>query len=229
MNRLENNAFFDNVPDFLQLLFTKTDYPWQIIPLIKEYAIQLIDDGIDGYSLIKDGVLVGRKVDIHESATIGAPAIIGEGAVIRPGAYIRGSVIISPRCVIGNSTEIKNSVLLTGAQAPHYNYVGDSVLGSHSHLGAGAICSNLKADKSSVTVHADRGIDTGLRKLGAILGDGAEIGCGCVLNPGTVVGKHTTVYPLTSLRGVYPPNSIVKSANVIVEKKLARCQSSISP
>ena len=187
-----------------------------MLPKIKEYIVNLIEKGIDGYSLIDHMILVGKDVKIHPSAVIMPPAIIGEGTEIRPGAFIRGSVITGKNCVIGNSTELKNCVLLDGVQVPHYNYVGDSILGNKAHMGAGSICSNLKSDGKPVVIHADTEIATGIRKIGGILADGADVGCGCVVNPGTVIGKGTRVYPLTSLRGVYPPSSIVKSTNTVV-------------
>ena len=157
-------------------------------------------------------------MQIANTATILPPAIIGAGTEIRPGAYLRGNVICGYNCVIGNSTELKNVVLLDKVQVPHYNYVGDSVLGNRAHLGGGAICSNLKADGKNVVIHGDQEYETGLRKIGAILGDHADVGCGCVLNPGTVVGKNTSVYPLTSLRGVYPADCIVKAQKEIVKR-----------
>lgn len=200
-------------------LFMESVYPWEIIPRIREYILKHLQVGLDGYRELYDGVLIGEGVRIHESAVIEGPAIIGAYTEIRPNAYIRGSVIVGRDCVIGNSTELKNCILLDGAQVPHYNYVGDSIIGTKAHLGAGAICSNLKSDKSNVTINCGEKIDTGLRKLGAIVGDGAEIGCGCVLNPGTVIGKRTCVYPLTSARGVYPEDSIVKDAFTVCSRK----------
>ena len=145
-------------------------------------------------------------------------AVIGPGTEIRPGAYLRGNVITGPNCVIGNSSELKNAVLLEKVQVPHYNYVGDSILGNFSHMGAGSICSNLKSDGSNVVIRGDRDYETGLRKVGGILADHADIGCGCVLNPGTVIGKNTSVYPLTALRGVYPADCIVKSTDNVVKR-----------
>ena len=165
------------------------------------------------------GIYVDGDVKISDSATLIAPLVIGEGSEIRPSAYLRGNVIIGHGAVIGNSTEIKNSILFDRVQVPHYNYVGDSVLGNRAHMGAGAVCSNLKSSGGPVTVHADEDIPTGLRKLGAILGDGTDIGCGCVLNPGTVVGKMTNVYPLVALRGVYPSGCIVKSTKEVVVRQ----------
>lgn len=222
MNNLKNNHFFEHIPSFLQPLFTKCDFPWHIIPSIKGYISEILESGLPGYKILKEGVLVGMGADVHKNAVIEGPSIIGENAVIRPGAYIRGSAIISPGCVIGNSTEIKNSILLESVQAPHYNYIGDSIIGSFSHLGAGVICSNLKADKTNVTIHGAYDVDTGLRKLGAIVADRVEIGCGCILNPGTVIQKNSSVYPLLSLRGVYPENSIIKSLSEVVPKKQNR-------
>ena len=214
--------FFSKIPDFLLPLFTKTAYPWEIIPLIKEYISEVIESELCGFRRLSKDVLIADDVEISPTALIEGRAIIASGAAIRHGAYLRGDVIISDGCVVGNSTEIKNSILLPEAKSPHFNYVGDSILGAGAHLGAGAICSNLKSDKSSVVIHYEGGIQTHLKKLGAIVGDGAEIGCGSVLNPGTVIGKRTTVYPLCALRGVYPEDVIVKSKNTSVKKNNAK-------
>ncbi|MBQ2896853.1 MAG: UDP-N-acetylglucosamine pyrophosphorylase [Clostridia bacterium] len=195
------------------------EYPWEILPQIKIYINDLIKNGLSGFKEISDGVFVGENVKIYPTAVIQAPAIIGDGTEVRPGAFIRGNVIIGRNCVIGNSTELKNCVLLDNVQVPHYNYVGDSVLGNYAHMGAGTICSNLKADGKPVVIHGDKEYETGLRKIGAILGDKADVGCGCVLNPGTVVGKNTSVYPLTSLRGVFPADCIVKANNNVVKRQ----------
>ncbi|MBR5768126.1 MAG: UDP-N-acetylglucosamine pyrophosphorylase, partial [Clostridia bacterium] len=203
---------------YISGLFDKT-YPWEILPGIRRHVEELIAAGIEGFVEIRPGVLVGRGVKIAETAVIEPPAVIGSDSEIRPGAYIRGSVITGPRCVIGNSTELKNCVLLRRVQVPHYNYVGDSILGNGSHLGAGAICSNLKSDGKNVIVRCcGEKYETGLRKVGSFIGDGADIGCGCVLNPGTVVGKRTSVYPLTPLRGVYPCGCIVKTQTEICQR-----------
>lgn len=200
---------------YLLDLFNNTTYPWEMLPKIKDYIKEI---NLDEFTEIEDGVFVGRDVKIAKTATIEGPAVIGNGTEIRPGAYIRGNVITGANCVIGNSTELKNCILLDHAQVPHYNYVGDSVLGNRAHMGAGAVCSNLKSDGKAVVIHGDTEIETGLRKVGGILGDGADIGCGCVLNPGTVVGKNTSVYPRNSLRGVFPPDCIVKSNKNIVKR-----------
>ena len=217
--QLKNKELFECRTEYLKKLFDETEYPWEMLPELKEYINQLIKAGLEGFSEIAKGVFVGENVKIHPTATIEGPAIIGKGTEIRPGAYIRGTVITGSNCVIGNSTELKNSILLDNVQVPHYNYVGDSVLGNNAHLGAGAICSNLKADKKEVVIKGEKIYHTGLRKLGGILGDGADVGCGCVLNPGTVIGKNTSVYPLNALRGVFPPDCIVKSQNNIVRRK----------
>lgn len=210
---------FDNQMDYLKPYFEESTYPWEILPKIKEIVAKIQENGLEGYHFLEEGILVGENVKIAKTATIEAPAIIGPNTELRPGAYLRGNVIIGPKCVIGNSSELKNCILLEHVQVPHYNYVGDSILGNHSHMGAGSICSNLKSDGKNIVIHGDEDIETGLRKIGAILGDHADIGCGSVLNPGTVVGKNTQFYPLTMGRGVYPENSIVKSTKVYIDKK----------
>lgn len=220
LNKLvEINDLFECKTHYLEKLFNNYKYPWEILPNIKDYIYRLIENGLEDFEQISDGVYVGKNVKIYPTATIEGPAIIGEGTEVRPGAFIRGSVITGANCVIGNSSELKNSVLLENVQVPHYNYVGDSILGNKSHMGAGSICSNLKTDGKAVVIHADKELETGQRKIGAILADGADIGCGCVLNPGTVIGKNTSVYPLNALRGVFPANCIVKSQNNIVERR----------
>lgn len=217
MNKLvKTKELYNCEVEYLKDLFDECEYPWQMLPKIKEKIAVLLESGIEGFTELKPGVLVGKDVKIADFVTIQAPAIIGHGTEIRPGAYLRGNVITGSNCVLGNSSEFKNCILLDRVQAPHYNYVGDSVLGNKSHVGAGSICSNLKTDGKSVVIHGDERIETGLRKIGGILADGADIGCGCVINPGTVVGKNTWAYPLTPLRGVYPANCIIKSQNNVV-------------
>lgn len=207
-----------NVP-YLKDLFNESVYPWDMLGKIKGLCAKLIEDGIEGFSEIETGIPVGRDVKIAPTATIIPPAIIGHGTEIRPGAYLRGNVITGENCVLGNSSEFKNCILLDKVQAPHYNYVGDSVLGNKAHMGAGSICSNLKSDGKAVVIHGDEDIETGIRKIGGILADGADIGCQCVINPGTVIGKRTSVYPLTALRGVIPADCIVKAMDNIVIRK----------
>lgn len=201
-------------------VFNGVIYPWEILPRLKAIIKGIVEAGIDGYEMLGDGILIGRGARIASSAKIEGPTIIGAGCEVRHCAYLRGGVLLGDGCVVGNSSEVKNSVLMDGAQAPHFNYVGDSVLGEGAHLGAGAVCSNLRSDGKAVTIHAEDGaVQTGLRKLGAILGDYAEIGCGSVLCPGTVIGKSTTVYPLTVTRGVYPSDSIVKDTRTVTKKR----------
>ena len=219
VEQVKITELFDCRVSYLKPLFEKHTYPWQVLPELKGYIRQLIEEGIEGFTLIAPGVLVGQNVKIAPTATIEAPAIIGHNTEVRPGAYIRGSVITGPDCVLGNSSEFKNCVLMEHVQAPHYNYVGDSVLGNFSHLGAGSICSNLKSDGKNVVVRGTESYETGLRKLGGIVGDHGDVGCSCVLNPGTVIGQNTSVYPMTSLRGVYPAGCIVKAAKEVVERK----------
>lgn len=194
-------------------LLETTAYPHDALSYIKKYIIKA-GEGLDGsvYEKKTEGVWIAKNATVAPSAVITAPCIIGENTEVRHCAYIRGSVIIGNDCVIGNSTEIKNSVIFDGVQIPHYNYIGDSVLGYKAHFGAGAITSNVKSDKSPVTIsYGNEKLQTDRKKIGAIVGDGAEIGCNAVLNPGTVIGKGTRVYPLSSVRGYLPPNVIRKS------------------
>ena len=207
-----------NVP-YLKDLFEESVYPWDMLGKIKGLCAKLLEEGIEGFSEIETGVMVGRDVKIAPTATIIPPAIIGHGTEIRPGAYLRGNVITGENCVLGNSSEFKNCILLDKVQAPHYNYVGDSVLGNKAHMGAGSICSNLKTDGKAVVIHGEEDIETGIRKIGGILADGADIGCQCVINPGTVIGKRTSAYPLTALRGVFPADCIIKSLDNVVKRK----------
>ena len=217
--KVKTKDLFNCTNDNLSPLFENALYPWEILPKIKDYILSLLEKGVDGYTILSPGVLVGENVKIYPTATIEAPAIIGSGSEIRPGAYIRGNVITGKNCVLGNSSEFKNCILLDGVQVPHYNYVGDSILGNYSHTGAGTICSNLKTDGKPVVIHGETDYDTGFRKVGAILADGADVGAGCVLNPGTVIGKNTSVYPNTSVRGVIGEGLIVKSMDDIIKRR----------
>lgn len=219
IKKVKNEELFVCDTPYLIELFQSTEYPWEIVPKIQTHIKMLMAGRLVGFTEVSEGVWVGRGTRIHTSATIVPPAIIGHGTEIRVGAFLRGNVITGENCVIGNSCELKNCVLLNHAQVPHYNYVGDSVLGNYTHMGAGAICSNLKSDGKAVVIHGDTDYETGLRKIGAILADYADIGCGCVLNPGTVVGKNTAVYPLNALRGVFPEECIVKSMDAVVKRK----------
>ena len=218
-NCIECQSLFAFNSILMQKVFSQYKFPWEILPHLNDIISELIREGIEGYRKGTDNILIGRDVKIDDTAKIEGPAIIGNGCDVRHGAYIRGSVLLGDGCVIGNSTELKNSVLMDGVQAPHYNYVGDSILGEGAHLGAGAICSNLRSDKSNVSIKVlGTEILTGLRKLGAILGDHTEIGCGAVLCPGTIVGKETTIYPLTMARGCYQENSIVKKDGSVIQR-----------
>lgn len=220
MNKLVKTIeLFDATTPYLKPLFESSEFPWEILPKINKHVFYVLENFKENFTEIQKGVYVGKNVKISSTATFEGINIIGDGCEIRPGAYFRGNVITGENCVIGNSTELKNSVLLNGVQVPHYNYVGDSVLGNFAHMGAGSICSNLKSDKKNIVIHGDREYQTGLRKIGGILGDGADVGCNSVINPGTIIGKKTAVYPLTFLRGVYPANCIVKSTNEYVKRK----------
>lgn len=191
-------------------LFDRVDYPWEVLPFINDYILEIIPTFDSDYIKLKNDVYVHKTVKIEEGAYINGPTIICENSVIRHNAYIRGSVIIGKSSVIGNSTEVKNSILFDKVECPHFNYVGDSVLGEHAHLGAGVILSNVRSDKKEVN---------GLRKCGSILGNNAEIGCNSVLCPGTIIGENSSVYPLTMVKGEVESNMIVKSTYEIVNKK----------
>lgn len=202
-------------------LIEKYDCPWQILAHVKDFIWELgkkLDTGC--FEERTHGVWIAKNARISDSAYIGAPAIIDDGAEVRHCAFIRGSVIIGKDCVVGNSTEMKNSIIFDGVQVPHYNYVGDSILGYRAHLGAGAITSNVKSDKSTVAIIENgKRIDTGLKKLGAIIGDMVEVGCNSVLCPGTIIGKGATVYPLSRVRGTVERDSIFKNEENIVKKQ----------
>lgn len=220
MDKIKTNELFEKSGiDYIDTLVFSKEYPWEILPEIKQYVQKLIEKGIEGFTLIDKGVLVGKNVTIAKTATIIGPTILGNNVEVRPGAYIRGSVIVGDESVVGNSSELKNAIIMKHSQVPHYNYVGDSILGNYSHMGAGSICSNLKSDGKNIVIHGEKNYETGLRKIGGILGDHADIGCGSVLNPGTIIGINTQVYPLTMLRGTYKENSIVKSTSNVVEKR----------
>ena len=195
--------------DYLQLF----EYPWQALSDLKEFIITLGESLNDEeYREIYSRVWVHKSAKIAPNACIKAPCIVGENTEVRQCAFIRGSALIGKNCVVGNSTELKNCILFDGVQVPHFNYVGDSILGFCAHLGAGAITSNVKCDKSHIFIN---GMDTSLKKLGAIVGDYAEVGCNSVLNPGTVIGRNSTVYPLSFVRGIIPADSIFKQGKTV--------------
>lgn len=201
-------------------LFNGINHPWEALPKIKEFIISLGKSlPKDRFDEVSENVWIAKSATVFPSAYIAAPCIIDEEAEVRHCAFIRGSAIIGKGCVVGNSTELKNCILFDSVQVPHFNYIGDSILGYKSHLGAGAITSNVKSDKTPITVATDDGkIETGLKKFGAMVGDYTEVGCNSVLNPGTVLGRNCTVYPTSCVRGYIKENHIYKTGGKIVEK-----------
>ena len=202
-------------------LFRGATYPWEVLPKIKDFIIALGETlPEDKYERREGDVWVARSAEVFPTAYIGGPAILDEEAQIRHGAFIRGSAIVGKGAVVGNSTELKNVILFNKVQVPHYNYVGDSILGYKAHMGAGSITSNVKSDKTLVVVKAgEENFETGLKKFGAMLGDQVEVGCNSVLNPGTVIGKNTNIYPTSMVRGVIPAGSIYKRQGEIADKR----------
>ena len=195
-------------------------YPWQALPGIKEMILQLGQAlPEEEFQQINPQVWVHKTAKIAPSAYLGAPCIIGANSDVRHCAFIRGSALVGDNCVVGNSVELKNVILFDNVQVPHFNYVGDSILGYKAHMGAGAITSNIKADRTPVVIHSEEEIPTGMKKVGAMLGDYADIGCNSVLNPGCIVGRRTNIYPLCNVRGIVPANSIYKSCGNIVQKE----------
>ncbi len=195
-------------------------YPWEALKGVREEIIRL-GERLDKaeYAEVSPQVWVHATAQVAPTAFLGAPCIIGPGTEVRHGAFVRGSALVGAGCVVGNSVELKNVILFDHVQVPHYNYVGDSILGYKSHMGAGSITSNVKSDKSLVVVRSgDESIETGLKKMGAMLGDYVEVGCNSVLNPGTVIGRESNIYPLSSVRGVVPARSIWKTGGVVVSK-----------
>ena len=202
-------------------LFEGKTYPWEVLDDIKAFILELGPTlPSDEFDKPYEGVWIAKDATVFPSAYIGSPCIIDHGAEIRHCAFIRGSAIVGKNAVVGNSCELKNVILFDNVQTPHYNYVGDSVLGYKAHMGAGSITSNIKSDKTNVCVKDPEGyIETGRRKIGAILGDNVEVGCNSVLNPGTIVGRRSNIYPTSCVRGVIPPDSIYKDQVDIVLKK----------
>lgn len=201
-------------------IFSGLTYPWEALPKIKDFILNLGPKlSKDEFEEIKENVWVSKEAVIADSAFIAGPTIICKGTEIRHCAFIRGSVIVGENCVVGNSTELKNTILFNNVQVPHFNYIGDSILGFKAHFGAGSIVSNVKSDKSNVSVLINGNkTDTGLRKFGAIVADYVEIGCNTVLNPGTIIGRNSNVYPTSMVRGVIGENMIFKAQNNIVKK-----------
>lgn len=203
-----------------ELLLSVT-YPWEALPKIKDFILELgATLSKEEYDYKGDNVWIHKTAKIYPNNYIAGPAIIGAETEVRPGAFIRGNALVGNGCVVGNSTELKNVILFNKVQVPHYNYVGDSILGYKAHMGAGSITSNVKSDKRLVVVHNEgESIETGLKKFGAMLGDNVEVGCNSVLNPGTVICKESNVYPTSCVRGVIPPRSIHKNDGTIISKR----------
>ena len=239
-NNINNNIINNNInninitiPALLDLTRTlaaryleKFQYPWEALAGLKAFILSLGPELGEDYQEISPSVWAHRTAKIAPTAFLGAPCIIGPETEVRHCAFVRGSALVGQNCVIGNSVELKNVILFDRVQTPHYNYVGDSILGYRSHMGAGSITSNVKSDKTLVEVKAAPGLNiniaripTGLKKFGAILGDYVEVGCNSVLNPGSVIGRHSNIYPVNCVRGVIPENSIVKTGGVIVPKR----------
>lgn len=203
-------------------LFEGKTYPWEVLPEVGDFIVKLgktLDPA--EYDYLEGDIWIAKSAKVAPTACINGPAIIGKNTEVRHCAFIRGKALVGEGCVVGNSTELKNVVLFNNVQVPHYNYVGDSILGYKSHMGAGSITSNVKSDKTKVTIrYNDDVIATGLKKMGAILGNYVEVGCNSVLNPGTIIGSNTNVYPLSMVRGYIPKGSIYKRQGEIVEKSI---------
>ena len=193
-------------------------YPWEALKGIKDMIVSLGESLGDDYTQVSEQVWVHKTAKVAPTAFLGAPCIIGANTEVRHCAFVRGSALVGENCVVGNSVELKNVILFDNVQTPHYNYVGDSILGYKSHMGAGSITSNVKSDKTLVVIHGETKMETEQKKVGAMLGDSVEVGCNSVLNPGTVIGRNSNVYPLSCVRGVVPANSIYKTGGVIVAK-----------
>lgn len=220
MSKYSAVNFFDLEKSIGSAVFENTENVWEVLPKLGEFILKLAEKlDPEKFVKIKENVWVAKTADIADTAFINGPTIIDEYATVRHCAFIRGNALVGKNCVVGNSTELKNVLLFDKVQVPHYNYVGDSILGYASHMGAGSITSNVKSDKTLVTINFEgEKLPTGLKKFGAILGDGVEVGCSSVLNPGTIIGKNTNVYPLSMVRGVIKENSIYKKQGEVVKK-----------
>ncbi|MBR4111368.1 MAG: UDP-N-acetylglucosamine pyrophosphorylase [Clostridia bacterium] len=222
MNNIKIKNLYDAEKTIAKDLFSEDVYPWELLSRIKEYIIELGKTlSLDEYEHPSEDVWISKTAKIYPSAYIGGPCIIDHEAEVRHCAFIRGSAIVGKKCVVGNSTELKNVILFDNVQVPHYNYVGDSILGYKSHMGAGSITSNVKSDKSLVKIKgSNEEFETNIKKVGAFLADNVEIGCNSVLCPGTIVGKDSIVYPLSRVRGIVPERSIYKDKNDIVQRNV---------
>ncbi len=220
MQELETRNILNLDETISKNIFDNATYPWEVLTKINDFIIKLGNElDLNKFEKKSENIWIAKSAKIAPTSCIIGPCIIDEDAEIRHSAFIRGNAIVGKNVVVGNSTELKNVIIFNNAQVPHYNYVGDSILGYKSHMGAGSIISNLKSDKSLVTVKCNNEkIETNLKKFGAILGDNVEVGCGSVLNPGTVIGRKTNIYPLSSVRGYVNQNMIYKNQNEIVQK-----------
>lgn len=221
MKRLENKALYSDFSKTIaKPLFEQYTYPWEILAHIESFILETGPAlSEDVYEKVGENVWIARSAKVAPTAFINGPCIIGPDAEIRHCAFIRGNAIVGEGATVGNSTELKNVILFAGVQVPHYNYVGDSILGYKSHMGAGSITSNVKSDKKLVSIHLpDFDVETGRKKVGALMGDYVEVGCGSILNPGSVIGKNTNIYPLSSVRGYVNEGSVYKNHNEIVPK-----------
>ena len=224
MERIKIKNLFSLENTECRPLLEKFEYPYEVLPHISDFILEYAKTlDMEKYDDLGGGVYAAKSAVIAPTASITGPCIIGENTQVRHCAFIRGSVFVGNDCVVGNSSEIKNVIIFNNVQVPHYNYVGDSILGYRSHMGAGAITSNIKSDRTSVKIRiGESTIETGIRKIGAFLGDYAQIGCGSVMNPGSIVGRRTIVYPLSMVRGYIPENSIYKNSGEVV-KRLDEC------
>lgn len=219
MDNIKINDLYDLNETIAAKLFEGHTYPWEVLPEISDFIKSLGETlPSDRYEKQDEDIWVAKSAKVAATASLNGPLIIDEDAEVRHCAFIRGNAIIGKGAVVGNSTELKNVVLFNKVQVPHYNYVGDSILGYKSHMGAGSITSNVKSDKKLVVVKGEEKYETGLKKFGAMLGDNVEVGCGSILNPGSVIGKNVNIYPLSSVRGVIPSGTIYKKAGEVVEK-----------
>ena len=217
---LKTSDLFDLTHTLAADLLERTEYPWEALGGIKQFIIEIGQTlPVDEYEEVSEQVWIARDAKIYPNNYIAGPCIIGHETEVRPGAFVRGSALVGSHCVVGNSTELKNVILFDNVQVPHYNYVGDSILGYRSHMGAGSITSNVKSDKKLIVVRCgEERIETGLKTMGAMLGDGVEVGCNSVLNPGTVIGRNSNIYPTSCVRGTVPANCIWKNNGNVIEK-----------
>ena len=220
MKNIRNKDLYNLEQTIAKELFIKYEYPWECISKIERAIIEIGNNlSLDKYQKLGENIWIAKSAKVAKSAEIIGPVIIDENAEVRHCAYIRGNAIIGKYAVVGNSTELKNCILFNNVQVPHYNYVGDSILGYFAHMGAGSITSNVKSDKTNVVIKTDREqIETNFKKCGALVGDYVEVGCNSVLNPGTIIGKNTQIYPLSSVRGYVKENVIYKNKDLIIEK-----------